>query len=141
MSRETAFVALFTKLQTLSGSFNTIDRKLQLLESIAPPLLPALFVTVGKQTVAVRAGVPPRRTLHAELFIYVSSADAKVASGIQLNTLIDAVEACLAPPAYQAQQTLGGAVAHAWVEGTIDVYEAVKTQRAAALIPVTMLMP
>ena len=141
MSRETAYVALFAKLQTLSGSFALISRRLQLLEAVDKPKLPALFMTVGKQTVVPRPGVPPRRTLGAEVFIYAASPDDKVASGILLNTLIDTVEACLAPLPYQVQQTLGGVVAHAWIEGAIDVYEAVKTQRAAALIPVTMLMP
>ncbi len=142
MSREAAYTALFALLQTLQGApFQLIDRKLQLLEAINSPQMPALFMTVNKQTVATRPGVPPRRTLRANVFIMVESADANIASGIVLNNLIDQVEAALAPTLFQPQQTLGGIVAHAWIEGTIDIYEAIKTQRAAALIPVTMLMP
>ena len=140
MSRESAFTALFTKLQGVAGVV-TVSRKLDLLENVPPPNMPALYVTLGNQTVVTKVGFPPKRTLRANVFLYVAAADASVASGALLNPLLDAIEAALAPAAPQVQQTLGGAVAHAWIEGTIDVYEAVKTQRAAALIPITMLIP
>lgn len=142
MSREAAYVALFTRLQTLSGTFKVIDRRLRTLDDMKPPELPALFVSVGPQKVQPNSGVPARRTLTAHALIYVAASDASVASGIQMNNLIDLVEAALAPSNVLApNQTLGGVVAHAWIEGTIDVFEAVQTQRAACVIPIHMLIP
>jgi hypothetical protein len=142
MSREAAYVALFAKLQTLSGTFKLIDRRLRTLEELPQPNFPALFMTVAPQKVVAKPGVPPRVTLGASIFIFVSG-NATAASGIVLNNLIDLVTTTLAPSPspFTPQQTLGGLVAHAWIEGTIDVFEAIKTQRAAALIPITMLMP
>ena len=140
MSREAAYVALFAQLQTVAG-ITTFGRRVRLLEDIKPPEFPCLFMTVGTQTVVPKPGVPPKRTLGARIFIYTAAPDATVASAIQLNALVDAVEAALKPLGMQPQQTLAGAVAHAWIEGKIEIYEAIKTQRAAALIPITMLMP
>ncbi len=145
MSREAAYTALFAKLlpllSTSGGPIVTLSRRLRTLDDMNDPELPALFVTLDKQTRQVKAGLPPRRTLGARLFLYVSSPDQHVASGIQLNTLLDAIEAALAPTGIAAQQTLGGVVAHAWIEGVIETFEAIKTSRAAAGIPVTMLLP
>lgn len=145
MSREAAFTALLAQVSGLGvssgGPFVTVARRLRTLDDVNDPELPALFVTVGKQTRKVAPGVPARRTLTANLFVYANSADPHVASGIQLNGLLDAIEASLAPAAAFVQQTLGGVVAHAWIEGVIEIYEAVKTNRAAAMVPVTMLLP
>jgi hypothetical protein len=142
MTREECYGALFALLSSLQGApFRLISRKLQPLDDVAGVQMPALFLTVDRQMVVVRPGLPPRRTLRASVFLYVSSPDPNVASGTLINPLIDLVETTLAPFPSLPQQTLGGVVQHAWIEGTIDVYEAVKTQRAAALIPITMLMP
>ena len=142
MTRETAFVALFGLLSTLKGgAFKLVDRKLQPLEAVNDVDLPALFLTVGNQQVKAQPGFPARRTLGARVFVYVASNDAAVSSGIALNNLIDAVETALLPRPTAVQQTLGGVVSHAWIEGTINVYEAIKTQRAAAAIPVNILLP
>jgi hypothetical protein len=144
MTREAAYVALFGLLQTLKGAgkFATVDRRLRTLDDMQVPELPALFMTVGNQTRRVRAGLPPRRTLGADIYVYAASPDAKLASATILNPLLDLVENALEPQGvFQPQQTLGGLVAHAWIEGTILTFEAIKTARAAALIPVTILLP
>lgn len=141
-TREQAYTALFGLLSPLQGvSFNTVSRKLRFLDDLMSPEFPALTVAVGSQKVMPRAGVPSKRTYSARVFIYVEAADATVPSGIQLNNLIDVVDEALAPNPFTSVQTLGGAVAHAWIEGTIEIFEAIKTQRAAAVIPVTMLLP
>jgi len=142
-TREQVYTALFNHLTPLLGAgFNSVGRKLRFLEDMKPPEMPALIVAVGNQKIAPKPGVPPRRTYSARVFVYAAAPEASVASGIELNGLIDLVEAALAPAnVLQPLQTLGGVVAHAWVEGTIEIYEAIKTQRAAALIPITMLVP
>ena len=143
MSRETAYSALFQLLQTLkaSGRFKTCERKLRLLDDMKPPEVPALFMGVDHQKVRAREGAPPLRTLGAKLFLYAANPDKHTSAAIVLNGLIDAVEAALAPsPAFPAQ-TLGGAVRHAWIEGEIEVFEGVLGERAAAIVPIQMLMP
>lgn len=64
----------------------------------------------------------------------------------QLNTMVDAVEAALTPTGpdlvTQAVQTLGGLVAHCWIEGGIEYYEGLDANgRSVAIIPIAMLLP
>lgn len=143
MSREAAYTALFALLDGLrvAGTVVVADRKLRSLNDMSAAELPALFMTVGDQKVEARHGTPPKRTLTADIYLYAANPDPHTAAGIQLNALIDAVEAALAPPPYTPVQTLGLTVEHCFVEGTIAVYEAPKGQRAAALMPVHMLLP
>ncbi len=139
MSRETAYAALFALLQGL-GAVSTADRRLRSLNDLNAAELPALFMTVGDQLVQARHGLPGKRRLTADIYLYAANPDPHSAAGIQLNGLIDAVEAGRAPVPGMTQ-TLGGTVEHCWIEGTIAVYEAPKGQRAAALIPVHIMMP
>jgi hypothetical protein len=140
MSRETAYGALFQWLAGLvPGTLVLAERRLRGLNDMNAAELPCLFMTVGDQTVAARHGLPGKRRLGASVYLYAASPDPHDAAGIQLNGLIDAVEACLAPVP-GLTQTLGGAVEHCWIEGTIAVFEAPKAQRAAALVPVHMMM-
>jgi hypothetical protein len=141
MSREAAYGALFSLLQGISA-FSKVSRVLETLEGESAANLPACYMRVTAQSVKPTLGAPlVRHNLGAAIYIYAASPDRNIASGIVLNNLIDEVEAALAPAGMMQVQTLGGAVAHAWVEGTVDVYEAVKSQRAAALIPVKMMLP
>lgn len=143
MSREAAYGALFALLQAgASGAgLNTVDRRVRLPEQMNAAELPALFMGVDRQQVAPRSGLPPRRTLGARLFLYAANPDRHTAAGIVLNGLLDWVEATLAPDPVSNLQTLGGAVRHAWVEGAIEVFEGPSGDRAAALVPVLMLVP
>lgn len=141
MSRESAYGALFTLLETVPG-IRTFSRKLRLLEEVGGAELPALFLAVDRQMVQPRPqGLPPKHTLGAVVYLYAANPDPHTAAGIALNNLIDAVEAALAPTPGIGVQTLGGAVAHCWIEGTVEVFEMPKGQRAASIIPVHMLVP
>ncbi len=141
-TREACYAALFGVLQGLktAGTVALADRRLRLLAEVNNGELPALFLQVDRQTTVQKAGTPPRRTLHALVYLYAANPDPASPASTQLNGLIDAVEAVLLP-GWQQVQTLGGVVAHAWIEGAIEVYEAPKGQRAAAVIPVALLMP
>lgn len=142
-TREDCYGGLFAALAALQagGTVAKADRKLQVLGDVNVSDLPALFLQVDRQTIDQRSGTPPRRRLHALVYLYAANPDPATAASVQLNGLIDAVEAALQPPPFAQVQTLGGVVAHAWIEGVIEVYEAPKGQRAAAVVPVAMLMP
>ena len=142
MTREDCYAALFACLAGLvqSGTVRMASRRLQNLNDLGPAQMPALFLTVGDQLVQPKHGMPPRRRLTAYCYLYAYNPDAAAAAGIQLNALIDAVEQALAPGPGQAQ-TLGGVVEHCWIEGDCPVHEAPKGQKAAALIPIHMMMP
>jgi len=138
MSREAAYAALFAQLATVP--VKTSSRRLRLLEEIGPAELPALFMTVDRQHVEPRPrGLPPKHTLGALVYLYAANPDPHQPAGSLLNDLIDAVEAALTP--VSGPETLGGIVAHCWIEGAVVVFEAPKGQRAAAIVPIHMLVP
>jgi len=143
MIRETYYSALFAVLQTLQGSaFSLVSRKLLLIGNMNSTDFPALFMVVHNQvTAAGPIGLPGKRTLGAQLFIYVSNPDATVSADPLLNTLIDVVEAALAPSPMSGTQTLGGIAQHCWIDGVTEVFSGSNSQSAAAIIPVKILVP
>ncbi len=145
MNREACYGALFTLLQGLAASngglFAIVDRRTRLLDEMKGAELPALFMMVANQKTDQAQGRPAKHTLGARLVVYVDNPDRHTAAGIALNNLLDLIEAALAPTPGFSAQTLGGIVQHAWIEGTIEVFEGSLGQKAAAVIPVLMLVP
>lgn len=143
MSRETAYAALFARLQGLkaAGIVKTCDRRVRFLEEMATSELPALFMAVSHQQTAQQAGLPPKRSLSAKLYLYAANPDRHRPAGVILNALLDAVEAALSPPAGAEFLTLDGLVRHAWIDGPIEVFEGPQGERAAAVLTVSMLLP
>lgn len=141
-TREQCYAALFAALSGLQtgGTIKTADRRLRLLAEVNGSELPALFMTVDRQPVAQKTGTPPKRWLHALVYLYVANPMPDQSASTALNGLIDAVESALEPNSVQVN-TLGGVVQWVRIDGTIEVYDAPKGQRAAAVIPVSMLMP
>jgi hypothetical protein len=140
-SRETIIQALFS-LALTAATFNTSGRRLLLWSKVAS--FPALFVqSTGTQYPPrdVR-GLPPKRTITAELWVYTDAGKDPNANPEQaLNDIIDAVEAALLPGVNSNAQTLGGIVSHAWIEGEIEQFPGVLDGIAKAIIPVKILVP
>jgi hypothetical protein len=143
MSREAAYGALFGLLGLLrtAGAVKVCDRKVKAIDDVNAGELPALFMGVSHQTVKPRQGMPAAHALKALVYLYAANPDKHTAAGVQLNGLLDAVERTLAPAPGEETQTLGGIVYHAWIEGEIEVFEGVLGERAAAIVPVVMLVP
>ncbi len=139
-SREGCYAALFALLAATPG-IAIASRKLKLLAEVNNAELPALFMQVDRQTAAQKPGTPAQRRLMALVYLYAANPDPNGVASTVLNGLIDAVETAILPAPGAQVQTLGGAVAHAWIDSAIEVYEAPKGQRAASVIPVLMLMP
>lgn len=143
MIRETYYAALFALLQGLktANAVKIADRRVRFLAEMGAAELPALFMAVGNQQLVERRGLPPAHKLGAKIYLYAANPDRHTAAGIALNALLDALEAALAPAPGADAQTLGGLVSHAWIEGPVEVFEAVQGERAAAIATVQMLVP
>jgi hypothetical protein len=140
-SRETIIQALY-QLALTATTFNTSGRRLQLWSKVSS--FPALFVqSTGTNYPARDArGLPPKRTISAELWVYTDVGKDPNANPEQaLNAIIDAVESALAPGINANAQTLGGIVSHAWIEGEIEQFPGVLDGIAKAIIPVKILVP
>lgn len=140
-SRETIIQALFS-LALTAATFNTSGRRLLLWSKVAS--FPALFVQSTGTHYPPREprGIPPKRTISAELWVYTDAGKDPNANPEQaLNDIIDAVEAALQPGINSNAQTLGGIVSHAWIEGEIEQFPGVLDGIAKAIIPVKILVP
>jgi hypothetical protein len=140
-SRETIIAALFD-LALTAATFNTSGRRLLLWSKVAS--FPALFVQSTGTHYPPRdaRGLPPKRTITAELWVYTDVGKDPNANPEQgLNDIIDGIEAALAPNIVSNVQTLGGIVSHAWIEGEIEQFPGVLDGIAKAIIPVKVLVP
>ncbi|MDA8230348.1 MAG: hypothetical protein M0006_03325 [Magnetospirillum sp.] len=143
-ARETYRQALFTRLQALQadGAVITCDRRARLLDDMNDGELPALFVMADDETVTEDDGAPPAHTLGAQVLIYTANPDPNTSAEVVLDDLLDAVEGALAPDSWATGTcTLGGLVQHCRIEGDIKIFAGALGQRAAAVIPVKILVP
>lgn len=142
MNSEAIYQALFNRLSGIDG-FVTTSRRLKHFNHVPTENRPALFVTQGNQTEAPIKGLDAKVELEAEVYIYIHEADTAIPPSVQLNQMIDKVRQSIAPdhPEICEYQTLGGLVEHCWIEGTIEVFEAVENMlddQGIAIIPIRM---
>jgi hypothetical protein len=139
--REQIISALF-ELALTATTFNTSGRRLQLWSKVAS--FPALFVQSTGTHYPPREvrGLPPKRTITAELWVYTDVGKDPNANPEQgLNDIVDAIEAALSPTIVGGVQTLCGLVSHAWIEGEVEQFPGVLDGIAKAIIPVKILIP
>lgn len=139
LTRETYYGALYALLSGIAA-FRTIDRRVRFMEEMGDAELPALFMAVGNQKVTTHLKTPPVVQLGAKLFLYCANPDQHTSADIALNGLVDQVGAALAPAAPYATQTLGGLVQYCWITGDAEFFAAPNGERAAAILPVEMLV-
>jgi hypothetical protein len=136
--RETIYAALFA---LVSGAvpFVTTSRRAQIITQMQPSALPALFQTQTGEDTQQSRGIPPKYVLRVDITLYAINPDPAQPATPQLNALIDAVEAALAPNPVTGVQSLGGLVSHCYIGGKTDIFEGNLGNRAAAVIPVEIL--
>jgi len=141
---EAIYQALFDRLNTHVNGVVTISRRLRHFNNVQSIERPALFITQGNQQEGSVKGLNAKIELAAELYLYIHEADKNKPPSAQLNVFVDRVRAAIKPdfPEMCEYQTLGGLVEHCWIDGTIEVYEAVENMlddQAIAIIPVRIL--
>lgn len=144
MDSEAIYQALFDLLSTHVDGVVTISRRLRHFNNVQPIERPALFITQGNQQEGPIKGLNAKVELAAELYLYIHEADKDKPPSGQLNVFVDRVRAAIKPafPEMCEYQTLNGLVEHCWIDGTIEVYEAVENMlddQAIAIIPVRIL--
>lgn len=143
MDSEAIYQALFNRLSMIDGVVTT-SRRLRHFNQVSPEQRPALFITQGNQLESPVKGLDAKVVLEAEVYLYIHEADPSIPPSIQLNHMIDQVRQSIAPdfPEVCEYQTLGGLVEHCWIEGVIEVFEAVENMlddQGIAIIPIRIL--
>jgi hypothetical protein len=142
MDREAIFTALFVVARTVSWGGQTLrytSRRVRLFCDL--PALPALCQAEHDEVHVAVAGLPPRRTLGAAWMIHHATADPDAVPASLNNAILDAVEAALAPDSADGCCTLGGLVAHCWIEGEVFKDPGDLDGQALLIVPIRMLVP
>lgn len=141
LTREPIYQAIFN-LAAASAGYKTKSRKWRHWNDVAPADQPALFqVQTGETRLNVRRYHPTPYRLSVDIVIYAQQDDQAATPAAVLNPLLDALQAAVAPSAASALQTLGGLVQHAWIEGTIEIFEGNLANQAVAIVPILMDVP
>lgn len=140
-SKEQAYAALFAKIQTATGAV-TSSRVLKHWNDVPPEARPAVFQAQRNMHPVQRTGLPAKWTLMADIYIYTStSPESGVSPAIQLNALIDAIEAAIAPVPGVGIASLGlSDIKHCFINGTVETDEGTLGHEAVAIIPIEMLL-
>jgi hypothetical protein len=150
MTREPIFAALFALSQTItwtdpetqvSSGFGYSNRRIQTSDQIPAELTPALLQGVGPEEFKVAPGLPPRRTLSANWLIYYKPNLTPQTTDPLTNAIMDGVEAVFAPDSQTGTVTLGGLVAHAWIEGEVFKAAGDLNDQAMIVVPIKLLIP
>ena len=144
LQREPIFQALFALAQTATWGepaqgFAYAGRRARLFDDL--PATPALCQVEPEEEVEEVAGQPPRRRLTAAWTVHHATADPDAVPAITNNLILDALDAALAPDGPDGCCTLGGLVAHAWIEGKVVKDPGDLDGHALMTVPVVMLVP
>lgn len=126
-----------------SPLLRTASRRLKTWDQVGQEDQPALFFAETGEDWQQLKGLPVKRTMSVEVYLYVfTGADSSLAPSQVLNPILDALEAAIGPDAC-GYQTLGGLVSHAWIDGKVSIAEGAQGQgmQAIAMLPVSILVP
>ena len=144
LQREPIFQALFALAQAASWGapaqgFAYASRRVRLFDDL--PATPALCQAEHEEEIEQIAGQPPRRRLSVAWTVHHATSDPDATPAITNNLILDALDTALAPDSLDGCCTLGGLVAHAWIEGKVLKDPGDLDGRALMVVPVVMLVP
>lgn len=141
--RETYMAALFACVSAVAG-FATTGRRVVLPRAMSDAAKPALFLVDADETYAYTAEAA-KVTLRAEAWIYTASGlDPSTTPASELNTILDALDAALAPAGadlIRNRFTLGGLVDHCRIAGRVLKDAGDVTGLGLAIVPIELLVP
>jgi hypothetical protein len=146
-SRETVYSTLFAMLQTarLNGfpAWATSGRGPKSQEQINGAEKPAMFMLQAyEEWTQNNSGLPYVAHAVVEVYVFVQQPDSQVVPVPQLNNLIDAALATLAPPLPGGKQTLGGLVDNVVLRGKAEYFLGLAgIINAFAVFPITLIQP
>ncbi len=144
LQRDPVFQALFALASAATwgepaAGFAYAARRVRLFDDL--PAMPALCQAEHEETVERIAGQPPRRRLSAAWIVHHSTGDPDAVPATANNLILDALDAALRPDGPDGCCTLGGLVAHAWIEGKVFKDPGDLDGRALMVVPVVVLVP
>lgn len=147
VSREEVYTALFNLGAKLSWgnlgeqpfTFVFSSRRVKTPEQLGVALQPALCQAEWKETTQQNKGLPPKRVWRAAWFIYFYEGNDDAITATMTNAILDAIDELF--PAAPEEQTLGGLVDKAWIEGDIEKYGGQLDSQVLLVVPISLQVP
>lgn len=144
ITREGVANALLTQINaamTAAGAV-TVSRRLLHWSDVESSQQPAVYIAAGAQAPKQDpGGLTTVWRVNFEVYIYAWESDNTKSPSTQINNLLDALEAALAPVQPAVKQTLGGTVSHCWISGSVITDEGVLGPQGMAIVPIEVLYP
>jgi hypothetical protein len=155
-SRESIMVALQTVLSNVTfaplanGSTTwvadqqgvKVGRRLKLWTDVPMTMQPACFIAAHSEDDLNKSeNTPTLTTINADVFVYIKTNDVTCVPAIDLNNVLDGIDAALAPSPVTGKQTLGGLVSHCRRDGKIMLDPGDLDGQGLAIIPIKILVP
>lgn len=106
------------------------------------PSQPAIYLVQHNEHPTQATRMPTRNIREYQLVIYQDTAkNVDVPGSLENDLILDALEAALRPPPGYEVQTLGGLVAHAWIEGEIFSDSGDLDGQGVITVPIRVLVP
>lgn len=142
IKRELIFKGIEEQLRRLleTGAVARFERGLRHIDDVQPEDMPALFMVCANQRVERQApGGPSKYNLPLQLYVYTSARENEGAQ-VVLNNVLDAIETIF-ETTHQHPTTRFGlpGVTSIRIEGEIQTDEGALIDRAAAVVPVSIL--
>jgi hypothetical protein len=117
-----------------------VGRRLKLWTDV--PQQPACFLTTHRETDNYQSeNTPGKTTLSADIYVYTKTNDSSAVPAIDLNNILDGIDARLAPSPVTGKQTLGGLVSHCRRDGEVMLDPGDLDGQALAIIPIKIFVP
>ena len=140
-TREAAVTALVSLVSGAYAWGSPISRRLKLWGDVPLANRPACFVfSGGNQSYQWRQSVDPKRQLLIRLFIYTNAKDQSIVGATELDNIMDALDAALAPGPGRTMQTLGGLVAWARIDGEVLIEPGDLDGDGLAIVPIRITL-
>lgn len=139
--RQAVADALLKLLKTSTYQWTTVDNTTQVWDNFPIADQPAaLLLKVGEDIMQERVFGAAKYTLHYKILCYFrGDAESHTAPETFYNPALDALDALFKSVPPGLPQTLGGLVAHAWIEGATLVAGGILDSQIVLAVPVKVL--
>ena len=136
---EPIYAALEAKVKACG--FKKVSRRVVAVDQVNIGDCPACFISQKNEDPVNLKGQPPKWNLDAELIVVVNAGNSlNVIPSALLNERLAALrEAFEVHPVTGVPSGFGDLVSHAWISGSIELFDAGLGSQAVAIVPVSML--
>jgi hypothetical protein len=140
MSRRAIRAALVALMKTVAP-FRSVSCKADFPDQLPDQPLCVIIFRNNEYPARVASGAPPKKTIHADIWIWDRPDDPPEEFGATMDDYVDTLDNVLGINVMGMPQTLGGLVQHIQIEGEVIPDYGHTTGQGVIKVPVKILIP